>query len=65
MLKVLLITACVVLLNGCPFLPPNPYHRSIYGQYPPGYISISPGQSVEGEGFREFVWLRRHYRREF
>ena len=49
MLKVLLITTCVVLLNGCPFLPPNPYQRSIYGQYPPGYISISPGQSVEGE----------------
>ena len=49
MSKLLLITACVVLLNGCPFLPPNPYKRSIYGDYPPGYISISPGQSVEGE----------------
>jgi len=49
MLKALLISVCVVLLNGCPFLPPNPYQRSIYGQYPPGYISISPGQRVEGE----------------
>ena len=48
MLKVLLIAACVVLLNGCPFLPPSPYHRSIYGDYPSGYIAISPGQSVEG-----------------
>ena len=48
MLKVLLIAACVVLLNGCPFLPPSPYHRSIHGQYPSGYIAISPGQSVEG-----------------
>ena len=33
MVRVLLIAACVVLLNGCPFLPPNPYKRSIYGQY--------------------------------
>ena len=48
MLKVLLVAACVVLLNGCPFLPPSPYHRSIHGDYPPGYIAISPGQSVEG-----------------
>ena len=53
MLKVLLITACVVLLNGCPFLPPNPYHRSIHGDYPPGYIAISPGQSVEGSAAEE------------
>ena len=48
MLKVLLVAACVVLLNGCPFLPPSPYQRTIYGQYPSGYIAISPGQSVEG-----------------
>ena len=48
MLKVLLIAACVVLLNGCPFLPPSPYHRTIHGDYPSGYIAISPGQSVEG-----------------
>ncbi len=48
MFKVLLVAACVVLLNGCPFLPPSPYHRSIHGDYPPGYIAISPGQSVEG-----------------
>ena len=53
MSKALLITACVVLLNGCPFLPPNPYKRSIHGQYPPGYISISPGQSVEGSAADE------------
>ena len=53
MLKVLLITACVVLLNGCPFLPPNPYHRSIHGDYPAGYIAISPGQSVEGSAAEE------------
>lgn len=53
MSKALLITACVVLLNGCPFLPPNPYKRSIYGQYPPGYISLSPGQSVEGSAAEE------------
>ena len=53
MLKVLLITACMVLLNGCPFLPPNPYHRSIHGDYPPGYIAISPGQSVEGSAAEE------------
>ena len=48
MLKVLLVAACVVLLNGCPFLPPSPYKRSIHGDYPSGYIAISPGQSVEG-----------------
>ena len=48
MSKVLLIAACVVLLNGCPFLPPSPYQRVIIGDYPPGYIAISPGQSVEG-----------------
>ena len=54
MVRVLLIAACVVLLNGCPFLPPNPYKRSIYGQYPPGYISISPGQSMEGSAAEEF-----------
>ena len=53
MLKVLLITACVVLLNGCPFLPPNPYQRSIHADYPPGYIAISPGQSVEGSAAEE------------
>ena len=48
MLKVLLIAACVVLLNGCPFLPPSPYQRTILGDYPSGYIAISPGQRVEG-----------------
>jgi len=48
MLKMLLVAACVVLLNGCPFLPPSPYKRSIHGSYPPGYIAISPGQSAEG-----------------
>ena len=53
MLKVLLISACVVLLNGCPFLPPNPYHRSIHAYYPPGYIAVSPGQSVEGAAAEE------------
>ena len=53
MVRVLLIAACAVLLNGCPFLPPNPYKRSIYGQYPPGYISISPGQSMEGSAAEE------------
>ncbi len=53
MMKVLLISACVVVLNGCPFLPPNPYHRSIHGDYPPGYIAISSGQSVEGPASEE------------
>lgn len=48
MFKVLLVAACVFLLNGCPFLPPSPDHRSIYGEYPPSYIAIAPGQSVEG-----------------
>ena len=48
MAKVLLVAMCIFLVNGCPFLPPSPYHRSIYGDYPPGYIAISPGQSVEG-----------------
>ena len=51
MLKVLLITTCVVLLNGC--LPPNPYQRSIHAYYPPSYIAISPGQSVEGSAAEE------------
>ncbi len=51
MLKVLLITACVVLLNGC--LPPNPYMRSTHADYPPGYIAIAPGQSVEGAAAEE------------
>ncbi len=46
---VLLIAACVVLMYSVELLPPWPYHRSIYGDHPPGYIAISPGQSVEGE----------------
>ncbi len=48
MAKALLVAICIFLVNGCPFLPPSPYHRSIYGDYPPGYIATSPGQSVEG-----------------
>ena len=46
---VLLIAACVVLMYSVELLPPWPYHRSIYGDYPLGYIAISPGQNVEGE----------------
>lgn len=46
---VLLIAACVVLMYSVELLPPWPYQRSIYIDYPPGYIAISSGQSVEGE----------------
>ena len=45
---VLLIAACVVLMYSVEMLPPWPYHRTIIGDYPPAYIAISPGQSVEG-----------------
>ncbi len=45
---VLLIAACVVLLYSVELIPPWPYQRSIYGDHPPGYIAISPGQSAEG-----------------
>ena len=48
MARVLLVAMCMLLVNGCPFLPPSPYLRSVYSDYPPGYIAISPGQSVEG-----------------
>lgn len=48
MLKVLLIAACVVLLNGCPFLPPSPYQRYSIGTLPLRYTALSPGQSLEG-----------------
>ena len=48
MLKVLLIAACVFLLNGCPFLPPSPYNRiDITNVLPAGNISLLPGQSIE------------------
>ena len=46
--SVLLVSACVVLLYSVEAIPPSPYQRSIYGDHPPGYIAISPGQSVEG-----------------
>ena len=47
MLKTILVAAFAVLLNGCPFLPPSPYHRTLLGDLPPGYIAMLPGQSVE------------------
>lgn len=46
--SVLLVSACVILLYSVELLPPSPYQRSIYGDHPPDYIAISPGQSVEG-----------------
>ncbi len=63
MLKMLLITACVLLIAACVVLlysveaiPPLwPYQRSIYGDYPPGYIAISPGQKVEGSVAEEMT----------
>jgi len=46
MLKSMWIAVCAILLNGCPFVPPSPYHTTVLGNLPPGHIAISPGQYV-------------------
>lgn len=46
MLKPALVAACALLLNGCPFLPPDPYRTTFLGQLPPGYIAMHPGEHL-------------------
>ncbi len=69
MLKVLLMAACVLLVAACVVLlyiveliPPSPYHRSVYGDYPPSYIARAERGRV---GYVGCAWLRRHHRRKF
>ena len=41
-----IISLCVFLLGGCPFLPPSMYQHVGYGVYPDSTISLPIGESV-------------------
>jgi len=46
-MKTTIIAVCVLILNGCPFLPPNPYGHVSYGTYPASSISLPVGESIK------------------
>ena len=46
-MKTTIIAVCVLILNGCPFLPPNPYGHVGYGVYPASSISLPVGEDIK------------------
>ena len=65
MLKALLTTACVVLLNGCPF-PATESLSSVDSRRLSVRLHCHIARAERGRGgCRGGAWIRRHNRRKF